>query len=180
MERSGGLAATVCLVTRLPTLEGLYRSAEQFANSALVAHGANDFRRVTIDAATCLEHLLKACLAKRSLALVVDLSNREGSFSSLVELLGISSAQPPRFIRTVSLRDAVARMNKFMTPPTVVEDIKTLIDMRDGTIHAGSDEEVEERMVVAFIQYADSLLADLDRRRDWFWGGQLAVVDALV
>jgi hypothetical protein len=71
-------------------------------------------------------------------------------------------------------------MNKFMTPPTVGEDIQTLIDMRDGTIHAGSDEEVEERLVVAFIRYADSLLEDLERRRDWFWGDQAGVVQALL
>jgi hypothetical protein len=67
-----------------------------------------------------------------------------------------------------------------MRPPTSLEDIQTLIDMRDGTIHTGNDNEVEERLVVAFIQYADTLLEDLGRRREWFWGNQLEVVDALL
>jgi hypothetical protein len=52
--------------------------------------------------------------------------------------------------------------------------------MRYGTVHAASDEEVEERLVVAFIQYAEALLEDLDRRREWLWGGQVEVVDALL
>jgi hypothetical protein len=110
----------------------------------------------------------------------VDLRRGEQSFASIVQLLGIPDAQPPQNLRTVALRDALARMNKFMPPPTSGEDIQILIDMRDGTIHAGSDDEVEERLVVAFIQYAEALLKDLGRRREWFWGDQLEVVDALL
>jgi len=145
-----------------------------------VAHSRREFRRVTVDSATCLEHLLKACLATRSPALIVDLRRGEQSFSSLVQVLGIADAQPPQNLRTVSLRDALTRMNRFIPPPTSPEDIQTLIDMRDGTIHSGSDGEVEERLVVAFIQYAEALLKDLGRQRDWFWGDQLEVVDALL
>lgn len=164
---------------RITTPDSLYYSAEQWASTALAAHGAGDLHRVAVDAATCLEHLLKACLARRSPALIVDLNRGEQSFPSLLQLLGIADAKPSKRVWTVGLRDAVARMNTFITPPAS-DDIKTLIDMRDGTIHAASREEVEERLVVAFIHYAETLLEDLDRRRDRFWGDQVEVVDALL
>ena len=55
-----------------------------------------------------------------------------------------------------------------------------LADMRDGTAHAAMDDEVETRLLAAFVQYADELLKDLGRDRAGFWGGQLEVVDALL
>lgn len=58
--------------------------------------------------------------------------------------------------------------------------LRTLVDTRDGTVHAALDEEVEQRLLVAFVKHADALLADLGRDRAEFWGGQLAVVDALL
>jgi hypothetical protein len=55
-----------------------------------------------------------------------------------------------------------------------------LIDLRDGVVHAALDEEVEERLLVAFVQHADAILADMSRPRTGFWGEQLDVVDALL
>ncbi len=52
--------------------------------------------------------------------------------------------------------------------------------MRDGTVHAAQDDEVEDRLVVVFVQHADALLAGVGHDRAEFWGGWLAVVDALL
>src|SRR5262249_955265 len=60
------------------------------------------------------------------------------------------------------------------------DDLKTLVGMRNGTVHAAENAEVETRLLVAFVEYADELLKDLDRDRAGFWGGQLEVVDALL
>jgi uncharacterized protein (DUF952 family) len=83
-------------------------------------------------------------------------------------------------VRTVSLRDALARVKTWVTSNASGDDLGTLVGMRDGTVHAARDDEVEERLMVAFVQQADALLADLDRNRGEFWGGQLDVVDALL
>lgn len=49
-------------------------------------------------------------------------------------------------------------------------DLALLIDLRDGVVHAAVNEEIEERLLVAFVQQADASLADLRRNRADFWG----------
>jgi len=56
----------------------------------------------------------------------------------------------------------------------------TLAEMRDGTVHAAADDEVEGRLVAAFVQHADALVADLGRDRAGFWGNRLEVADRLL
>jgi hypothetical protein len=162
-----------------PTPDTLYNSAREFAGTALAAHHDQKYRRVTLDAGTALEHLAKACLAKRSPALLTELKS-EANFPSLLRLLGIPAAEPPRQLRTVSLRDALRRVRMLVPSQAAEADLQMLVDMRDGTVHAAQDEQIEERLLAAFVQHADALVADLGRDRAEFWGGQLAVVDALL
>lgn len=68
----------------------------------------------------------------------------------------------------------------FVASPASQADLRLLVDLRDGTVHAGQNEQVEERLVVAFIQQADAFLEDLGHNRAAFWAGQLEVVDALL
>lgn len=160
------------------TAAGFIDSAREFASEALEAYIAGRFRRVALDAGTSLEHLAKACLSSRSPALLTELRN-EGNFTSLLILLGISNADTSSF-RTVSLRDALARVRRLVSSPASTADLQTLIDMRDGTVHAARSQEVEERLVVAFIQHSEALLEDLAVSRDDFWAGRLRVVDAIL
>jgi hypothetical protein len=135
---------------------------------------------VTLDAGTAMEHLLKACLAKRSPALLTELRS-EANFDSLLQLLDIPECkQPLRQLRTVGVRDALVRVRMFVKSSVAEADLRTLADMRDGTVHAAMGVEVEERLMVAFLRHADALLADLKCDRAEFWGAQLAVVDALL
>jgi hypothetical protein len=158
-----------------------YESARGFAQSALRAHHDQEYRTVTLDAGTALEHLIKASLANRSRALLSALKG-EANFRSLLRLLDIPEGRLVGQLRTVGLRDALARVKYFVPSSSASEnDLQTLIDMRDGTVHAALDDEVEERLLVAFVQYADALLVDLGRDRSEFWGRTfLPVVDALL
>ena len=159
--------------------ESFYESAREFARTALEAHHVGNYRRVPLDAGTALEHLAKACLARRSPALLAELKG-ESSVPSLIWLLGIEGAKAAAKVRTVGLWDALTRTELFVTSVAVREDLRTLVDMRNGIIHAAKEMEVEERILAAFAQHSDALLKDLGRDRDEFWGGQLAVVDALL
>jgi hypothetical protein len=98
----------------------------------------------------------------------------------LLQLLAIPESKSLRQLRTVGLRGALERVKSFATSAASDADLRTLIDMRDGTVHAAQDDEVEERLVTAFVQHADALLADLRRDRAAFWQTQLEVVDALL
>jgi hypothetical protein len=161
--------------------EAFYVSACGFAQSALQAHHAEDYRRVALEAGTALEHLLKACLAKRSPALLIELKNTDNNFQSLLQLLNIREGGPLRLVRTVSLRDALVRVRTFVKSAASWTDLETLVSMRDGTVHAALDDQVEERLLVAFVQHADALLTDLGRDRVEFWSPAfLPVIDALL
>ena len=159
--------------------DAFYASAREFALSALEAHHAGSHRRVPLDAGTALEHLAKACLARRSPALLAELKN-DSSVGSLIGLLRIEGTGPPAKIRTVGLTEALSRIGRFVRPKAARDDLQTLVDIRNGIVHAAEDTEVEERILTAFVQQADSLLADLGRERGYFWDGQLSVVDALL
>lgn len=71
-------------------------------------------------------------------------------------------------------------MRTFVTSVAALADLTLLVDLRDGVVHAGLDETVEERLLVAFVQQTDATLADLGKGRGDFWGDRLAVVDALL
>lgn len=160
------------------TSAAFHESARAFAQTALEAHLAHDYRRVAVDAGTALEHLVKASLVARSPALIVDLRS-ESSFQSLLSLLGMSS-QPLQQVRTVSSRDALQRIKSFITSPASERDLRTLVDVRDGTVHAAMSDELEESLLVAFAQHVNALLSDQGKDRSEFWGSQLGVVDALL
>jgi hypothetical protein len=160
--------------------DAFYQSARDCAQRALQAHHARESHRVALEAGTTLEHLAKACLVRRSPALLIELGKGEGSFGSLLRLLEIPEGVSLRELRTVSLRGALDRMRTFVKAGASEKDIKTLIDMRDGTVHAALDYEVEERLLVAFVKHADALLADLEEHRDDFWTAYRPVVDALL
>jgi hypothetical protein len=162
--------------------EAFYESAQGFARSALQAHYDRAYRRVALDAGTALEHLTKACLAKRSPAFLAELtgSNDERNFASLLQLINLPEDGPPWQVRTVGLRNALTRVAKFVTSSAPSTDLGMLVSMRDGTVHAAMDDEVETRLLAAFALHADALLADLDCDRARFWGDRLEVVNALL
>jgi hypothetical protein len=161
------------------TPDAFYASAREFALSALEAHHAGNHRRVPLDAGTALEHLAKACLARRSRALLAELRN-ESSVNSVITLLGIEGAGAPAKVRIVGLSEALSRIRRFVKSKADRDDLQILTDLRNGIVHAAEDTEVEERILTAFVQQADSLLADLRRERERFWGDQLPVVNALL
>ncbi len=154
---------------------------------ALDAHVKGRHHLVALYAGTALEHLAKACLARRSPVLLAEFKNEDSSFRSVLLLLEIrtkagqhaTSAPSALHLRTVSLRGAFERMRSFVTSAAGWEDLMSLAGMRDGTVHAAADAEVATRIVVAFVKHVDALVADLRRDRGRFWGTRRPVADAL-
>jgi hypothetical protein len=159
----------------------LLASARDFAATALDAHIGGQARRLAMDAGAALEHLAKACLAKRSPALLVEIRQEEPNFRSLLTLLGIPGGAPPNQLRTVGLRNAMNRVRSLIKLQASRADLDMLIDFRDGAVHVASDAAIELRLVATFVQAVDELLADLSlEERDSFWGRHLGVADALL
>jgi hypothetical protein len=110
--------------------------------------------------------------------LLTDL--RSNNWASLLILCGFPADSPAQQLRTVGLRDARKRLKSFITSGATEADLDLLIDLRDGVVHAAVNDEVEERVLVAFVHQADAMLADLNKSRADFWADQLDVVDVLV
>lgn len=162
-----------------PSADDLCDSAKEFARNSIDAHVYRKHHLVALYAGTSLEHLTKACLTRRSPALIVELRG-EDSFRPLLLLLEITAGSTPLSLRTVGLRGALQRARLLITSSANWDHLMTLADMRDGTVHAAANDEVEEQLVVTFVQHANALLADLGRDRHEFWGPQLNVVNTLL
>jgi hypothetical protein len=83
-------------------------------------------------------------------------------------------------LRTVGLREARARAKAFFHSEASEDDLDLLIDLGDGVVHAAVSDEVEERLLVAFVQQVDATLLDMNKSRADFWANRLDVVDAWV
>jgi hypothetical protein len=168
----------------LPTVDGLCDSARRYSHMALEAHAKGRHHLVALYAGTALEHLAKACLARRSPVLLAEFKN-ENSFRSVLLLLGIATKsgagtdQQFSQLRTVSLRAALERV-RLVAPISSWQDLMALADMRDGTVHAATDDVVAMRLMVAFVENVNVLLVDLRRDRGGFWGSQQSVATAIL
>jgi hypothetical protein len=96
-----------------------------------------------------------------------------------VLLCGFTEGKPKQ-LRTVGLREARARAKAFFDSEASEDDLDLLIDLRDGVVHAAVSDEVEERLLVAFVQQVDATLLDINKSRADFWSNRLDVVDAWV
>jgi hypothetical protein len=90
-------------------------------------------------------------------ALLVEL--KAGNWGSLTVLCGLP--QPGlKHLRTVGLREACERVKTFVTSPASKDDLDLLISLRDGVVHAAVNDQVEERLLVAYVLHVDSILAE--------------------
>src|SRR5262245_61471232 len=88
----------------------LSQSGGRFARSAMERLLAEESDAFVLHAATAVEHLAKAILAGVHPALVAD--NR--SFDALLLATGCADLADPRKLRTVSGRDALERVKRFV------------------------------------------------------------------
>lgn len=157
--------------------EDLFASAQRYARAALTEYYTGDRARTPLEAGTSLEHLVKACLAKRSPTLLVDLKN--GDWPSLQLLAGVPGATAAR-LRTIGMRVALTRAESYITSVASPQDLKLLVDLRDGVVHVAGTDPATGAVLLAFVQHVEACVADYGADREAFWGPQQPVVDALL
>jgi hypothetical protein len=161
----------------LPGAEELFASARSFARTALDAHSLPDARRAAMDAGTALEHLIKACLAKRSPVLLLDL--HEKNWEPLLVVLGQLPASA-RIPHSISLSTAITRFRALVTSGPSKDDLTELVQLRNGVVHVGAQLPLGEHVFTAFLRQVDVCVADYGVERGDFWSEHLAAVDALL
>lgn len=162
----------------LPEVGDLIGSASKYAQSTIDAYGVPENDRVFFMAGVSLEHLLKACLARRHPALILDLKQKD-SWSSLYSIL-VNQQSHSKKMRTISLSEALDRVNILVPTNAHHPDLLALIDLRNGAVHLGVSQPVEERILVAFLRQVSVCLFDLEVSDNVFWASHLDIVQALL
>ncbi|MFF8951916.1 hypothetical protein ACF09I_24420 [Streptomyces sp. NPDC014940] len=121
-----------------------------------------------------LDRLAKAALMKRNPILIIDAS--AGVWDSLLHLTGFSNHKK---LRTASLTVSLKRLTDepFHVKLGVTPDeVKDLVELRNQSAH-GLGTHDGSALVASYVIVVDSLLADLDVDRAFFWGECLEVAD---
>lgn len=134
-----------------------------------------------LHAGVAAERLAKACLVRRSPALLVELQSN--AFSSLAMLLGLAVVEPPGRrpkVRTVGLQVAFARLQALgVQIDASRESLESFIEARNWSTHGGTGGFDLEEIAADFVKIVDSLLVDLHFDRFSFWSVHLAQADRL-
>jgi hypothetical protein len=155
----------------------LAESSARFARSALQAQH-DDHRVFLLHAATALEHLAKAVLARRHPSLIAA----SNDFESLLHACGESTAarRPRSKMRTINAADAIGRAGRFVpTVDALVPDLELLILVRNGVAHLGeaSSDDADD-VLVPYLKASEELRAELDLDRAVYWGEFVDLVDS--
>ncbi|MEU4243110.1 hypothetical protein [Actinoplanes sp. NPDC026619] len=139
----------------------LIRSAGDRAKTALDHYLSRDWGRFYVDAAVSLEHVSKALLASHNPALLIDLNRKD--FDSLLHLCGLGTHARSASPKTISATEAVNRVRRILPELSARdESIRTLIDVRDGVIHAGFLPQSSARdSLVAFLRASNDIYETL-------------------
>ncbi|MGM9465408.1 hypothetical protein [Streptomyces murinus] len=134
-----------------------------------------------LQAGVAAERLAKACLVRRSPALLVELQSN--AFSSLAALLGLAVVAPPGQrpkVRTVGLQMAFARLQALgVYIDASRESLENFIEARNWSTHGGAGNFDLEETAANFVKIVDSLLVDLNYDRYSFWYVHLSDADRL-
>lgn len=135
---------------------------------------------ILIDAAFSLEHLCKAYLYDKHPALLMEIRN--GQFDSLLHLTGLGgSARKLKAPRTISAKEALARVEQLMTVRTPRLLLDQLIDVRDGVVHAGYLSPTNTREVLTvFLRFSNELYEELGVEELLRWADHSTLVASLI
>jgi hypothetical protein len=161
--------------------EQLSADGQNYAFIAMQAYLRADADLFGLHAGVAAERLAKACLARRSPALLVEL--QANSFSSLAMLLGLSVVERPgrrSKVRTVGLQTAFDRLHALGVQVDVSRDsLENFIEARNWSTHGGLGGFELQETAADFVKIVDSLLVDLNFDRYSFWHVHLAAADSL-
>jgi hypothetical protein len=152
-------------------------SSAAFARSALRAQH-DDHRVFLLHAATAIEHLAKAILARRHPSLIVA----SNDFESLLHACGEGAAarRTRTKMRTINATDAIDRAGRFVpTIEALVPDLELLILVRNGVAHLGeASSDDADGVLIAYLKASEELRAALEIDRNGYWGEFVDLVES--
>lgn len=149
----------------------LESSAQDWARRAFDAYLLDDRAVVLVNAAMAHELLSKAFLHSRNPALLADLGRKD--FDSLLQLCGFGNeARSGHRTKTVSGTEAMQRAHRLLPDRSTPTDLlATLIEIRNGAVHAGQlpASEIHE-VLAAFVTECVGILTVMGKSPEGFFG----------
>jgi hypothetical protein len=160
-----------------PLSAQLADSSAAFALSALRAQH-QDRRVFLLHAATALEHLAKAVLARRHPSLIVASNDFESLLHACGE--GASARRKRPRMRTINASDAISRAGRFLpTVEALAPSLELLIQVRNGVAHLGEvSADDADSVLVPYLKASEEMRAALDIDKAAYWGEFVDLVDS--
>ncbi|WP_328731646.1 hypothetical protein OHT20_14615 [Streptomyces caniferus] len=146
--------------------ESFYQGAKKAAHKAMDDQGRAEYDEFALYAGVAVEELAKATLAAKNPVYVADIRN--GSADMVLHLGGHIQLDEEK-VRTVGATEAIKRLRKIGVLKDDT-DLDLLIEMRNGAAHAAPDSTLAKGMISPLARTIETLLSDLSRPLDDFWG----------
>ncbi|MFD3491470.1 hypothetical protein ACFWWB_12965 [Streptomyces sp. NPDC058690] len=146
--------------------ESFYQGAKKAAHKAMDDHGRPEFDEFALHAGVAVEKLAKAALAAKNPVYVAEIQRNS---ADMVMHLGGHVHLDKKKVRTVGATEAINRLRKIGVLQADT-DLDLLIEMRNGAVHAAPDSTLAKGMISPFARTIETLLSDLSRPLDDFWG----------
>ncbi|MFD7296764.1 hypothetical protein ACFV9W_26035 [Streptomyces sp. NPDC059897] len=146
--------------------ESFYQGARTAAHRAMSDHGRPEYDEFALHAGVAVEKLAKAILAAKNPVYVAEISHNS---ADMVMHLGGHVQLDKKKVRTVSATEAIRRLRKIGVLKADT-DLDLLIEIRNGAVHATPDSTLAKGMVSPLARTIETLLIDVGRPLDDFWG----------
>ncbi|MFD3418840.1 hypothetical protein [Streptomyces decoyicus] len=146
--------------------ESFYQGAKKAAHKAMDDHGRPEYDEFALHAGVAVEKLAKAALAAKNPVYVAEI--HQGSADMVMHLGGHLQLDEEK-VRTVGATEAIKRLRKIGVLKADTE-LDLLIKMRNGAAHAAPDSTLAKGMISPLARTVETLLTDVNRPLDDFWG----------
>jgi hypothetical protein len=146
--------------------ESFYQGAKKAAHRAMDDHGRPEYDEFALHAGVAVEKLAKAVLAAKNPVYVAEIRSNS---ADMVMYLGGHVQLDEEKVRTVGATEAIKRLQKI---GVLQKDSKLdlLIEMRNGAAHSTPDSTLAKGMITPLARTVETLVNDLGRPLDEFWG----------
>ncbi|WP_329077585.1 hypothetical protein OG275_17780 [Streptomyces niveus] len=146
--------------------ESFYQGAKKAAHKAMDDHGRPEYDEFALHAGVAVEKLAKAALAAKNPVYVAEIRSNS---ADMIMYLGGHVQLDEEKVRSVGATEAIKRLRKIGVLK-VDPDLDLLIEMRNGAVHAAPDSTLAKGMISPLARTIETLLSDISRPLDDFWG----------
>ncbi|QFZ76425.1 hypothetical protein GFH48_26965 [Streptomyces fagopyri] len=146
--------------------ESFFQGAKKAAHRAMDDHGRPEYDEFALHAGVAVEKLAKAVLVSKNPVYIAEIRNNS---ADMVLHVGGHLQLDEERVRTVGASEAIKRLQKIGVLQKDSQ-LDLLIEMRNGAAHTSPDSVLAKGMISPLARTIETLLNDLGKPLDEFWG----------